>query len=195
MDLGAFEVGDSFQAIAIKVQPLDLNLLKYLEATFAVAASGYGLRYQWYQGASGDISHPMEGGNQPGFTTPALAETISFWVKITSVYGMLNSDAATVNVMADPVAAALNKESSLLYAAAGNAAWFAQSATTHDGFEAAQSGVIAHSQTSSVQTSVTGAGTISFWWNVSSQSGGDYLRFHLDGIEQAAPSDGDKPPN
>jgi hypothetical protein len=270
LDLGAYEVGDSFQPIGIRVQPLDLTLLKYLEATFTVTASGFGLRYQWYrgnsgdvsqpitgatgnsyttpelgttasywvrvsnalgfvdsrtatatmvpiiitaqpastvaaigatatmtvtasgkgltyqwyQGNSGDMSHPMEGANQPGFTTPALSETTRFWVKITSLYGMLNSDAATVTVMADPVAAALNKDSSLLFAAGGNAAWFAQSAATHDGFAAAQSGVITHSQTSSVQTSVTGAGTISFWWNVSSQNGGDYLRFYIDGVEQ-----------
>lgn len=270
LDLGAYEGGDSFQPIGIKVQPLDLTLLKYLEATFTVTASGYGLRYQWYlgnsgdvshpipgatsnsyttaelgattsywvrvqnalgfvdsrtatatmvpilitvqpastlaaigataslsvtasgkglayqwyQGASGDMSHPLVGADQPVFTTPALSETTRFWVRVTGVYGMLDSDAATVTVMADPVAAALNKDSSLLFAAGGNAAWFAQSATRHDGFAAAQSGVITHSQTSSVQASVTGAGMISFWWNVSSQSGGDYLRFYIDGVEQ-----------
>jgi predicted outer membrane repeat protein len=271
LDLGTYEVGDSFQAIGIITQPSNINLLKFLQVTFTVTASGYGLRYQWYlgnsgdvsqpitgatgnsyttpelgttasywvrvenalgfvdsqtatatvvpiiitvqpastvaaigatatlsvtasgkgltyqwyQGASGDMTHPMEGANQPVFTTPALSETSSFWVKVTGVYGMLDSDAATVTVMVDPVAAALNKESSLLFTAGGNAAWLAQSSTAHDGFAAAQSGVITHSQSTYIQTSVAGAGTISFWWNVSSQSGGDYLRFYIDGVEQS----------
>ena len=61
LDLGAYEVGDSFQPIGIVVQPLDLTLLKYLEATFTVTASGYGLRYQWYRGNSGDTSQPIRG--------------------------------------------------------------------------------------------------------------------------------------
>jgi hypothetical protein len=271
LDLGAYEVGDSYQPIQIVAQPLDLTLLKYLEATFTVTASGYGLRYQWYRGSSGDVSqpiadatgnsfttpelgatasywvrvenahgsadsrtatatvvpiiitaqpadsvaaiggtaalsvtasgkgltyqwyqgvsgdtrHPVEGANQSAFTTPALVETSNFWVRVTGVHGMLDSNAATVTVTADPVAAALNKASSLVFTAGGNAAWFAQSATTRDGFAAAQSGVITHSQTSSVQTSVTGAGTLVFWWAVSSQSGGDYLRFYIDGVEQS----------
>jgi len=33
---------------------------------------------------------------------------------------------------------------------------------------------------------VTGPGWLSFWWKVSSQQGGDYLRFYIDGIVQSA---------
>lgn len=271
LDLGAYEVGDSFQPIGIVVQPLDLTLLKYLEATFTVAASGYGLRYQWYLGNSGDLSHPITGAtgnsytspelgttasywvrvenalgfvdsqtatatvvpiiitaqpastvvgigataalavtasgkglsyqwyqgasgdtsdpmadaNLPAFSTPTLSETSSFWVRISNPYGNLDSDSATVTVAEDPLATALNTDCVLAYTGGGNAAWFAQSATVHDGRSAAQSGVITHSQSTSIQTTVSGNGTISFWWNVSSQSGGDYLRFYIDGVEQS----------
>ena len=31
-----------------------------------------------------------------------------------------------------------------------------------------------------METTVTGAGTLTFWWKVSSESGGDYLEFYLD---------------
>lgn len=47
----------------------------------------------------------------------------------------------------------------------GASGWFAQSGTTHDGVSAAASGVVATtSQSSTLQTSVTGPGTLTFWW-------------------------------
>ena len=271
LDLSAYEVGDSFQVIGIITQPSSINVLKCLQATFTVSATGYGLHYQWYggtsgdlshaiigatgnsyttpelsatssywvrvsnalgfvdsqtatasvvpiiitvqpastvvgigatavlsvtasgkglsyqwyQGASGDTSHPMTGGNLPEFNTPALPQTTGFWVRISNSYGTLDSDSATITVAEDPLATALNAGCVLFYTAGGSAAWFAQAVIAHNSGFAAQSGVITHSQTSSVQASVTGAGTISFWWNVSSQSGGDYLRFYIDGVEQS----------
>ena len=271
LDLGAYEVGDSSQAIGIITQPSSINVLKYLQATFTVSATGYSLRYQWYggtsgdvsqaitgatgnsytspelsatssywvrvsnalgfidsqtatasvvpiiitaqpastvvgigataalsvaasgkglsyqwyQGASGDTSHPMTGANLSGFTTPALPQTTGFWVRISNPYGTLDSDSASITVAEDPLATALNAGCVLFYTAGGNAAWFAQSVIAHNSGFAAQSGVITHSQSTSMQTTVNGNGTLSFWWNVSSQSGGDYLRFYIDGVEQS----------
>lgn len=66
----------------------------------------------------------------------------------------------------------------------GNANWFPESSTTHDGSSAAQSGDIADSQTSSMQFTVTGPGTLSFWWKVSSESSYDYLKFYIDDLVQ-----------
>lgn len=51
---------------------------------------------------------------------------------------------------------------------------------------AAQSGAIDDSQESWIATEVTGPGTLTFWWKVSSESGYDWLRFYLDGNEAAA---------
>ncbi|MCP4149017.1 MAG: S8 family serine peptidase, partial [bacterium] len=39
---------------------------------------------------------------------------------------------------------------------------------------------------SDIETTITGPGTISFYWKVSSESGYDYLRFYIDGIEQSS---------
>ena len=63
----------------------------------------------------------------------------------------------------------------------GNAAWFSQDVTTQDGEDAAQSGAIGDDEEAWIQTTVTGPGTLSFWWNVSSEDGYDYLEFLMDG--------------
>jgi len=53
----------------------------------------------------------------------------------------------------------------------------------HDG-DSAQSGSIANSQESWLQTTVTGPGTVWFWWKVSSQQNCDWLEFYIDGTRQ-----------
>jgi YHS domain-containing protein len=68
----------------------------------------------------------------------------------------------------------------------GDAHWFGQTGVSHDGVDAAQSGDIGHDQNTYFQTTVTGSGTLTFWWRVSSESGYDYLRFFIDGVEQDA---------
>lgn len=68
----------------------------------------------------------------------------------------------------------------------GDAPWFLQTNTTHDGVEAAQSGDITDSQTSWVEVTVSGPATLSFWWRVSSENNYDYLRFYVDTTQVAA---------
>lgn len=75
---------------------------------------------------------------------------------------------------------ALNN-TNLVWTTAGDTNWFVESADTHDNVAAAQSGAITDSQQSWIQTTVTGPGTLSFWWQVSSESGYDFLEFDLDG--------------
>jgi hypothetical protein len=74
--------------------------------------------------------------------------------------------------------------SSLVWTTGGSAAWVGQTSVTHDGADAAQSGFATHGQESWLQTTVSGPGTLSFWWKVSSESDYDWLRFHLDGVLQ-----------
>ena len=71
----------------------------------------------------------------------------------------------------------------------GDATWIPQIAETHDGIDAAQSGLITHNQTAWIETTVSGAGTISFWWRVSCEEpykgiAFDRLRLFLGGTEQ-----------
>ncbi len=64
--------------------------------------------------------------------------------------------------------------------------WFLQTTNSHDGTDAWQSGGILESQTNRLAAGVTGPGTLTFWWQVDSEEGCDYLEFWLDGVPQAS---------
>ncbi|MBM3874961.1 MAG: hypothetical protein FJ382_14770, partial [Verrucomicrobia bacterium] len=67
-----------------------------------VTATGTGtLAYQWYTGTSGSTASPVAGATSPTFTTPTLASTTSYWVRITDANGgVTNSPTVTVTVSA-----------------------------------------------------------------------------------------------
>jgi len=88
-------------------------------------------------------------------------------------------DAPDVLTLGDAV-----DNTSLSWSTGGNANWFFQSSVYYYGGDAAQSGDIADSQSSYIQTTVTGPGTLKFYWKVSSEANCDYLRFYIDTTEQ-----------
>ena len=69
----------------------------------------------------------------------------------------------------------------LTWITGGDANWYPQTTNTHDTVDAAQSGVIGDNQQTWIETTVTGPGTLNFWWKASSEGGGDYLEFLQDG--------------
>ncbi len=77
---------------------------------------------------------------------------------------------------------------SLTFTTGGSASWAGQSSQTHDGVDAARSGALDHSQQTWLQTTVTGPGTISFWWYASSEANYDFLEFLVDGEVKASMS-------
>ena len=72
----------------------------------------------------------------------------------------------------------------------GDATWFRDMSVAHDGDAAMRSGAICDEQTSWIEMSVAGAGTLTFWWKVSSEayksSIFDYARFTVDGVAAVA---------
>ena len=66
----------------------------------------------------------------------------------------------------------------------GDVPWFGETAITHDGSDAAQSGSITNNQTSWVETAVVGPGLLSYWWKGASS-------LSVDGVERwfGQPSD------
>lgn len=76
--------------------------------------------------------------------------------------------------------------SELSFATGGNAQWFGQSGVWYFGGSAAQSGSIADSQETRLQTAVTGPGVFSFYWKASSEAGYDTLSFSVNGAEKAS---------
>lgn len=68
-------------------------------ATLTVSALGsQPTNYQWYQATStADTSTPV-GTNSPSFTTPALTQSRSYFVKVTNSCGFANSNVAAITV-------------------------------------------------------------------------------------------------
>ncbi|MBA7689205.1 hypothetical protein ES703_97709 [subsurface metagenome] len=79
---------------------------------------------------------------------------------------------------ADSLAEAL--DTALSFAMGGSADWFAQTTMTRYDGDAAQSGDISRRQDSWMQTTVSGTGTIKFYWKVSSEEDFDFLEFYID---------------
>ncbi|MHC4328768.1 MAG: NosD domain-containing protein [Planctomycetota bacterium] len=82
----------------------------------------------------------------------------------------------------DPLSEAL--DTILSFTTGGNADWFSQTTTSQYGGDAAQSGDISHNQESWLQATISGAGTVSFYWKVSSETLCDVLVFYIDGSVQ-----------
>jgi hypothetical protein len=85
----------------------------------------------------------------------------------------------------DPAIGDAVDNTSLSYFSAGNAACVVDTVTTHDAVDAMKSGTIGNSQESWFETILSGTGTLGFWWKVSSESGFDYLRIEIDGVENS----------
>ena len=68
----------------------------------------------------------------------------------------------------------------------GISPWTISSESPYDGLYCSRSGVIGHSQSTemSIELYLTAAGTVSFYRKVSSESGYDYLKFYIDGVQQ-----------
>jgi hypothetical protein len=73
------------------------------------------------------------------------------------------------------------------WSTSGNQPWSVQSSTRYEGSYGAASGSISHSQTSAMTVNLTYAstGSISFYYTTSTESGYDYLRFYVDGVQQS----------
>ncbi|NLU39477.1 MAG: hypothetical protein GXX78_11385, partial [Bacteroidales bacterium] len=67
----------------------------------------------------------------------------------------------------------------LTFTHSGNADWFSLTTESYYGESAAQSGQISNNQQSTLETTVTGPGNLSFYWKVSSVSGSDKLNFYI----------------
>ena len=69
----------------------------------------------------------------------------------------------------------------------GNGNWATQTSVKYAGTYAAKSGTIGDSQSTQMSHTIVipaGGATLSFYYNVSSESNYDYLRFYIDGVQQ-----------
>ncbi|HEX8619626.1 MAG TPA: hypothetical protein VF911_18745, partial [Thermoanaerobaculia bacterium] len=85
-------------APAIAAQPLSRTIRYGTTTALTVTASGTGLKYQWYRGATGVNTYPIAGATAATYTTPALTATTSYWVAVTGTCGVVNSRTVTVSI-------------------------------------------------------------------------------------------------
>jgi vibriolysin len=123
---------------------------------------------------------------QAAFNMSAGTHTLK-WSYIKDPYVYDGSDCGWIDKLeigdpvSDPIAEAVDVIGQT-FTLSGNANWYKQTSTTHDGSDAAQSGDIANNQTSTMETTISGKTSVKFWWRVSSETNYDYLRFYIDGV-------------
>ncbi|HXH92250.1 MAG TPA: hypothetical protein VNN25_11770 [Thermoanaerobaculia bacterium] len=80
-------------------QPKNTTVALGRAATLSVKASGSGpLTYQWFSGAKGLVNFPLAIGSSPNFTTLAINDTTSYWVRVANPCGSVDSQTVTVSV-------------------------------------------------------------------------------------------------
>ena len=100
-------------------------------------------------------------------------------------FGM-NANYTITALNSTPLGSALDT-ANLTWLAGDNAPWLGENdPASHDGNDDAGSGPIGDGQSSTMQTTVGGAGVLTFWWKVSSQVSGDNLNFQMDGATQTS---------
>ncbi len=73
--------------------------------------------------------------------------------------------------------------SNLSWVSGGENRWVGDLVTSRDGLGSARSGPAPDNGESRIETTITGPGTLSFWWKVSSEYNMDFLRNGVDGVE------------
>ena len=145
----------------------------------ARAASVQPMRYQWL----------LDNLPLPGATNSSLVlsnilgkDTGNYQMIASNALGTATSQIAAITILFNTnLPAALNTTNVQWISTDRNSPWFVQNRETHDGDAAAQSGSTTNNGQSALQGSYfSGAGTLTFWWKVSSEEGFDYLRVFVD---------------
>lgn len=84
-------------APTISVQPADLDPQVGDPVSLTVSATGLPApTFQWYYGASGDVSRPIAGATSATLSLTAPAEVGRYWVRVTNMAGEIDSAAGKV---------------------------------------------------------------------------------------------------
>ena len=179
------------QPPTITAQPVSQLVNTGSTVNFGVAASGTPtLFYQWrfnnlpLTNGVGGIS----GATSATLTVPNAQPAVTgrYSVIITNSAGTaLSSNATLTTIRVIPLEEALDNTNLAFTIGGTSTPWGTQETTTHDGVDAAQTGAVGDSSYSWIKATVNGPAPLTFWWKVSSELDHDYLRFMLDGTDQA----------
>jgi alpha-tubulin suppressor-like RCC1 family protein len=144
--------------------------------TFATAVIGsLPLTVQWTHNGNA-----IPGANQTSLTisNAGPSDNGAYALVATNQYGPATNASVSLNVFDLP--AALNA-TNLTWTTSGSSPWYPELSAAHDGVAAAESASVSSSDSSVLQTTVTGPGTLTFYWNFWSGGSGDTLRFSING--------------
>jgi Concanavalin A-like lectin/glucanases superfamily len=97
--------------------------------------------------------------------------------------GTTIADVISSNTFSPPALAAALNATNLTWSVVGDAAWFSETTNSNDGISALQSGPLLDNQSAIVRTTVTGPGTLTFWWSCAADDDSFDLEFDVDGHE------------
>jgi subtilisin family serine protease/outer membrane protein assembly factor BamB len=109
-----------------------------------------------------------------------IADEGFYSVTVSNAYGAVTSLSVRVTVTV-PLAEALDAPLGFSWSSGGATSWFGQKIVSRDGVSAARSGAIGEGQESWLETTITGPGSLSFWWKVSSRNHSGFLEFFING--------------
>jgi hypothetical protein len=166
-----------FPPSTVTIQPTNQAAVAGSNYSFTVTANGtLPLSYQWQFNS---INLTWATNATLMLTNVQMANEGTYDVVVSNVFGSMTSSYVTLILL--DLSTALNP--GLTWTTGGNTGWFPETSVTHDGIEAAQSGSVSNGQQSVLQTTVSGPGTLSFWWRISSLGS---VSFSINGVTQGS---------
>ena len=168
-------------------QPIGQTVTNGATVTFAAAASGTALEFAWARDGVDLVDGPGVQGSRTATLTlvnVTAAQAGSYTVRVSNRAGTITSAPAILVVTVPAGLAEALDGPGLVWTTGGNSTWSSQTAVTHDGVDAAQSGPMVDLQSTFATTTVTGPATLRFWWKVDSEANFDFLAVELDGVLQ-----------
>ncbi len=122
-------------------------------------------------------------------TTPTngLGQSLSGWSSTSSLSVYADANFTMANPFGNgpiPLGIALNN-TNLTWSTSGDAVWYGEPGISEDGLAAARSGSLMDNQSSVLQTTITGPGLVTFWWETLGQPDQFDLEFDVDGSYRA----------
>lgn len=162
----------------ITAHPQDAEITAGSSATLFVNVVGTApFTFEWFRGQSGDTSSRISSANTNTLNTGALSATTSFWVRVSNGCGSVNSQTATVTVVASCTPPAISALSSAVTITSGSSTNLSVAATgtslQYQWFRGASGDTSAPISGATQATFNTGALTASttFWVRVTNACG------------------------
>lgn len=148
------------------------NFNKSLWATVSISTNGVALPVN---SVTGDVLCAMSPGSGKTIIWDAGADWNGRYTEIAEAV----VDASGVDHDFDPESVCVDCD--LSFSHSGSANWSSDRSVYYTPKLSMKSGVISHSQSTSIKTTVAGPGTLSFYWKVSSEAVHDNLSLYIDG--------------